>query len=79
MFKWSNPHLETDYIFFVIAGAYSRNSACKRNCSCYARVYTIWVLFQGQISGKNIEIGIVGADRKFRYYIEAVAYGLWLN
>jgi hypothetical protein len=23
--------------------------------------------FEGQISGKNIEIGIIGADRQFRY------------
>ncbi|CAL9146543.1 unnamed protein product, partial [Musa hybrid cultivar] len=45
----------------------------------HTAILTLKEGFQGQISGKNIEIGIVGADRKFRYYIEAVAYVLWLN
>jgi 20S proteasome alpha/beta subunit len=29
-------------------------------------VSSMWIRLEGQISGKNIEIGIVGADRVFR-------------
>ncbi|KAG6754371.1 hypothetical protein POTOM_042410 [Populus tomentosa] len=56
----------------------SCHTTCEGNCCCHAIVYSIWVLrfsathteyrrFEGQISGKNIEIGIIGADKQFRH------------
>uniref|UniRef100_A0A7N0SVM6 Uncharacterized protein n=1 Tax=Kalanchoe fedtschenkoi TaxID=63787 RepID=A0A7N0SVM6_KALFE len=37
----------------------------------HTAILTLKEGFEGQISGKNIEIGIIGADRKFRVLTSA--------